>query len=84
MWNPHIYLHIATPEEQWPNCTKIGWTETDGGFIGCTEIYGKFDWFCTVSYKRKNLEFQMLAAVYHKGDHGQYCYTLMVECCKNY
>ncbi len=27
-------------------------------------------------YKRKNLEFQMLAAVYHKGDHGQYCYTL--------
>ncbi len=26
--------------------------------------------------KRKNLEFQMLAAVYHKGDHGQYCYTL--------
>ncbi len=28
------------------------------------------------SYKRKNLEFQMLAAVYHKGDHGQYCYTL--------
>ncbi len=25
--------------------------------------------------KRKNLEFQMLAAVYHKGDHGQYCYT---------
>ncbi len=27
-------------------------------------------------HKRKNLEFQMLAAVYHKGDHGQYCYTL--------
>ncbi len=26
--------------------------------------------------KRKNLEFQMLAAVYHKGDHGQHCYTL--------
>ncbi len=26
--------------------------------------------------KRKNLEFQMLAAVYHKGDHEQYCYTL--------
>ncbi len=32
--------------------------------------------FNTVSYKRKKLEFQMLAAVYHKGDHGQYCYTL--------
>ncbi len=31
--------------------------------------------FCKY-YKRKNLEFQMLAAVYHKGDHGQYCYTL--------
>ncbi len=25
-----------------------------------------------IRYKRKNLEFQMLAAVYHKGDHGQY------------
>ncbi len=24
----------------------------------------------TRRYKRKNLEFQMLAAVYHKGDHG--------------
>ncbi len=28
------------------------------------------------SNKRKNLVFQMLAAMYHKGDHGQYCYTL--------
>ncbi len=27
-------------------------------------------------HKRKNLEFQMLAAVYHKGEHGQYCYIL--------
>ncbi len=28
-------------------------------------------------HKRKNLkEFQMLAAVYHKGDHGHNCYTL--------
>ncbi len=26
--------------------------------------------------KRKNLKFQMLAAVYNKDDHGQYCYTL--------
>ncbi len=26
--------------------------------------------------KRKNLKFQMLAAMYHKGDQGQYCYTL--------
>ncbi len=30
---------------------------------------------CLKSNKRKNLEFQMLAAVYHKCDHGQYCYT---------
>ncbi len=32
--------------------------------------------FSIITYKRKNLEFQILAAVYHKGDHGQYCYTL--------
>ncbi len=32
--------------------------------------------FLPIVKKRKNLEFQMLAAVYHKGDHGQYCHTL--------
>ncbi len=29
--------------------------------------------------KRKKLEFQMLAAVYHKGDHEEYCHTLKWE-----
>ncbi len=34
---------------------------------------------CKKTYKLKNLEFQMLAAVYHKGDHGHYGYTLKWE-----
>ncbi len=30
----------------------------------------------SLSNKRKNLEFQMLAALFHKGDHGEYYHTL--------
>ncbi len=44
--------------------------------FGITQKYEMKTLARTIHNKRKNLEFQMLAAVYHKGDHGQYCYTL--------
>ncbi len=33
----------------------------------------------THSHMQQNLEYEMLAAVYHKGDHGEYCLILKWE-----
>ncbi len=70
----------SKPKDRKKNCPtrKVHsrfWSKGAILVVKCENCTGKCD-ITNETNKRKNLEFQMLAAVYHKGDHGQYCYTL--------